>query len=143
VQTHQIIEKYQQKKSTAGILEPNSWDGIGYHAVIRRSGLVEMGRPEYWSGAHVKGHNHESLGVCLIGRDQYTNNQLESLRQLLRDWKSKYPSAEILGHRDLDSGKTCPNFDVSTGLKLVRLNDIHASSKQSKTNLVRSKEAIQ
>ena len=90
----------------------NGWSGIGYHAVIRRDGLIERGRPEYWHGAHVKGHNHESLGVCLVGRDQYTDQQLESLRMLLRDWKEKHPDAEIVGHCDLDSGKTCPNFDV-------------------------------
>lgn len=88
------------------------WDGIGYHAVIQRNGLIEMGRPEYWSGAHVKGHNHESLGVCLIGRDQFTHNQLESLKELLRDWKIKHPLAAVVGHRDLDDSKTCPNFDV-------------------------------
>ena len=93
------------------------WSGIGYHAVIRRSGLIERGRPEYWEGAHVRGHNHHSLGVCLIGRDQYTKDQLDSLRQLLRDWKIKYPDAVVLGHCDLDSGKTCPNFDVKHWVK--------------------------
>ena len=31
------------------------WDGIGYHKVINRSGKIENGRPEYWTGAHVKG----------------------------------------------------------------------------------------
>ena len=43
------------------------WDGIGYHKVIKRSGKVENGHPEYWIGAHVKGKNSISLGVCLIG----------------------------------------------------------------------------
>ena len=43
------------------------WDGIGYHKIINRSGKVENGRPEYWIGAHVKGKNDISLGVCLIG----------------------------------------------------------------------------
>lgn len=93
------------------------WDGIGYHAVIRRSGLIENGRPEYWAGAHVKGHNSKSIGVCLVGRDQYTKEQLESLRILLRGWKAKYPDAEVLGHCDLDPGKTCPNFDVKHWVK--------------------------
>lgn len=88
------------------------FDGIGYHAVIQRSGLVERGRPEYWSGAHVRGHNTDTLGVCLVGRDQFNDVQLNSLRLLLKDWKRKYPDAEVVGHCDLDSGKTCPNFDV-------------------------------
>ena len=91
----------------------NGWDGIGYHVVIKRDGAIEHGRPEYWAGAHVKGHNSESLGVCLIGRDQYTDNQLNSLQEVLRTWKIKYPTAATVGHRDLDPGKTCPNFDVA------------------------------
>ena len=90
----------------------NGWDGIGYNAVIRRSGLVEMGRPNYWPGSHVRGHNSESLGVCLVGRDSFTDSQWDSLFELISDWKAKYPDAEIVGHCDLDSRKTCPNFDV-------------------------------
>jgi hypothetical protein len=32
----------------------------------------------------------------------------------LRDWKTAYPAAEILGHCDFDyTDKTCPNFDVA------------------------------
>ena len=39
------------------------------------NGKIENGRPEYWIGAHVKGKNEISLGVCLIGRDNFTNKQ--------------------------------------------------------------------
>lgn len=90
------------------------WDGIGYHKVISRSGKIENGRPEFWVGAHVKGKNEMSLGVCLIGRDYFTKPQFLSLEKVLRDWKSLYPDAKILGHRDTNNtSKTCPNFDVS------------------------------
>ena len=44
------------------------WDGAGYHAIITRDGICHSGRPEYWQGAHVKGRNHDSVGVCLIWR---------------------------------------------------------------------------
>ena len=40
------------------------WDGIGYHKIINKDGSLENGRPEYWVGAHVKGKNEISLGVC-------------------------------------------------------------------------------
>ena len=91
------------------------WDGIGYHKIICRSGIIENGRPEYWVGAHVQGMNHESLGVCLIGKKLFTSNQFESLKKILSDWKRKYPNAKILGHRDsTKTTKTCPNFDVKT-----------------------------
>ena len=94
------------------------WDGIGYHKVICRSGKVENGRPEYWIGAHVKGKNDVSLGVCLIGRDDFTKAQFSSLETVLRGWKSLYPDAKILGHCDTgNTSKTCPNFDVDIWCK--------------------------
>ena len=42
------------------------WDGIGYHKIIRRNGVLENGRPEFWIGAHTYGLNDKSLGICLI-----------------------------------------------------------------------------
>ena len=59
----------------------NGWDGIGYHKVITRSGVIENGRPEFWIGAHVKGLNNSSLGVCLIGSTKFTNKQFISLKK--------------------------------------------------------------
>ena len=89
------------------------WDGIGYHAVILENGEIQRGRPDYWTGSHVRGHNRDSLGVCLIGEGgDATNEQLMSLLSIISEWKIKYPSAELFGHRDLDSKKTCPDFDV-------------------------------
>ena len=98
------------------------WNGIGYHKVILRSGRIENGRPEYWVGAHVKGKNEISLGVCLIGRDKFTDEQFLSLIEILKEWKSKYPKALIIGHRDTgDTHKTCPNFDVITWARNIDL----------------------
>ena len=89
------------------------WEGIGYHKVILRSGKIENGRPEFWIGAHVKGKNKNSLGVCLIGTDEFTNEQFLSLKKVLLKWKKKYPNAQIIGHRDaVVTSKTCPNFNV-------------------------------
>ncbi len=89
------------------------WDGIGYHKIINRDGLIENGRPEFWIGAHVYGLNNVSLGVCLIGRKKFTKPQYNSLEVVLLDWKKKYPKANIIGHRDaIETQKTCPNFDV-------------------------------
>ena len=51
------------------------WNGIGYHKVICRNGTIQNGRPEYWIGAHAKGVNQNSLGVCLIGRNKFSNIQ--------------------------------------------------------------------
>ncbi len=94
------------------------WDGIGYHKIICRSGNVENGRPEYWIGAHVKGKNHISLGVCLIGRDNFTKKQFISLERVLKSWKALHPQAKIVGHCETgNTSKTCPNFDVKNWCK--------------------------
>ena len=98
------------------------WEGIGYHKVILRSGKIENGRPEYWIGAHVKGKNNISLGVCLIGRDKFTKKQFYSLEKILRKWKFLYPKAQIIGHYETkNTKKTCPNFDVQQWTKLKNL----------------------
>lgn len=90
------------------------WDGVGYHRVISRDGIIEHGRPDYWVGAHVYEHNNESLGVCLIGRNDFTEAQMDALEMVLKDWKQRYPKAKICGHCDFDNTeKTCPNFDAS------------------------------
>ncbi len=90
------------------------WHGVGYHRVINRQGIVESGRPDYWQGAHVYGHNEISLGVCLIGRSGFTDEQFDALEQVLRAWRKMCPNAAICGHRDFSyTDKTCPNFDVA------------------------------
>lgn len=90
------------------------WHGVGYHRVIDRHGVVERGRPDYWQGAHVYGHNEISLGVCLIGRHVFTELQFDALESVLREWRQACPSATICGHRDFSyTEKTCPNFDVA------------------------------
>ncbi|MCE2516458.1 MAG: N-acetylmuramoyl-L-alanine amidase [Alphaproteobacteria bacterium] len=95
------------------------WHGVGYHRVICRDGTLEMGRPDYWVGAHVYEHNQESLGVCLIGRHDFTDAQMNALETLLKDWTARYPDAEIRGHCDFDNTtKTCPNFDARAWAKL-------------------------
>lgn len=88
------------------------WDGIGYHWVITDDGKRQAGRPEYWTGSHVKNHNTGSIGICLIGKDSFTDEQHSELVALTRELLSRYPGADILGHYQLDSGKTCPNIDI-------------------------------
>ena len=98
------------------------WNGVGYHRVICRDGRIERGRPDYWIGAHVKGFNEVSLGVCLIGRQDFTDSQFAALEAILRDWRYVYPDAEICGHRDFDyTNKTCPNFNVGQWCEKIGL----------------------
>lgn len=92
------------------------WDGIGYHWVITTDGKLQAGRPEYWQGAHASGHNENSIGICLIGTDEFNDDQWEILTNKLREYKIKYPDVKIIGHNEV-SDKTCPGFDVQAKLK--------------------------
>lgn len=88
------------------------WQCCGYHHVIRLDGTVENGRPLTMIGAHCVGFNESSIGICLIGRREFTLTQLASLRKLLSSYKKTFPQAEIYGHYELCRYKSCPNFNV-------------------------------
>lgn len=87
----------------------------GYHYIVRKSGVIEVGRPEGVAGAHVKGHNQRSIGVCWAGRMILDPRQRAALIGLLRDLCNRYGllSMQVVGHRELDPKKTCPNADMN------------------------------
>ncbi len=101
------------------------WNGVGYHDVIRRNGIVEQGRQENDVGAHVKGYNSISVGICLVGginedgspENNFTDNQMKSLIRLLRFYRVLFPSAAIVGHNQLNPHKACPSFNVGDWVK--------------------------
>lgn len=88
------------------------FDGIGYHYVIGEGGNIEKGRPDYWRGAHCKGFNHCSIGICMVGIDEFSPEQLRNCEIILVGLLNKFPNAEVVGHRDLDPSRDCPGFDV-------------------------------
>jgi N-acetylmuramoyl-L-alanine amidase len=98
------------------------WRDIGYHYIIKRDGTIEKGREDNVSGAHVRGHNTGSLGVCLVGGidnsgkpdSNFTRSQYAALERLLTDLSEAYGNPRITGHRMLDSGKPCPSFDIES-----------------------------
>jgi len=89
------------------------WQCIGYHYVIYLDGSVHVGRPEEMVGAHAVNQNEHSIGICLIGTDQFTPEQWAALTVLVTDLLKKYPKAAVVGHGDLPSvNKKCPGFNV-------------------------------
>jgi hypothetical protein len=90
---------------------------IGYHFVVYTRGAVATGRHVDEVGAHAAGYNATSLGVCLVGRDQFTIEQWNALKQLVDGLQKQYPQARVIGHCALNQDKTCPNFDVAEWLK--------------------------
>lgn len=96
------------------------WSTIGYHQVIRRSGDIEPGRSEHVAGAHVAGHNADSIGICLVGGiddkgrpdANFTRAQWAALEHLVKQHLVRHPGAKVSGHRDWTDAKACPSFDV-------------------------------
>ena len=99
------------------------FDDIGYHYVIDLDGTIEKGRDEELVGAHCKGHNATSIGICYVGgcdknmkpKDTRTPEQKRSMLSLVRKLVNKYkiPVTQIWAHHDFDKHKACPSFDVS------------------------------
>lgn len=114
---------------------------IGYHFVLDLDGMIWTGRHLDEVGAHVAGHNGDSVGICLVGgierEARYTAAQWASLWALVNALTDRLgvPMAPggrmgVCGHRDLspDSDgdgqvephewlKTCPGFSVSAWLR--------------------------
>ena len=100
------------------------WREIGYHYVIRRSGMMEAGS-RHWTeyGAHASGENKDSLGVCYIGTRWPTLNQVDSLLALFgtiyMNWgihpQQWYP------HYEFNSQKTCPGISIHVIRRLLEL----------------------
>ena len=107
------------------------WNDIGYHFVIGNgypenssdylfdyNGSLEIGRSIKLSGSHCRGMNSTSIGICLIGVDEFTEEQYDTLFDTVVDLMEKYniPVENVIGHNETKSGqkqgKTCPNFNV-------------------------------
>lgn len=111
----------------------NGWDGIGYHYVIIDDkhgkfpdGTLQIGRDIRKPGAHVKGLNHMSAGICCVGHGDitpFTRKQTESLIALVSDLLTRFDLTpdRVIGHREVNrlaregiigrefaTSKTCP-----------------------------------
>jgi len=110
-----------------GVMEIDQWhrdrgfNSIGYHFVIRRDGTREQGRDIKLAGAHAKGHNQDSIGICLVGgidgagksEANFTFMQYITLSTIISEIRNFHGDIEVLGHRDLEGvNKDCPCFNV-------------------------------
>lgn len=99
----------------------NGWSDIGYHYVIELDGRVREGRPVERVGAHVKGENGRSIGICYVGgidasetpKDTRTPAQKTALYELTTDLLERFPGATIHGHNEF-AAKACPSFNVQS-----------------------------
>ena len=90
-----------------------NFSDVGYHYFIRKDGTIQKGRNWEKIGAHCKGQNKASIGICLSGRHKFTTRQFEALEHTLERLTDAFSELPVHGHYEF-SEKTCPNFDVST-----------------------------
>lgn len=118
--THPPFGVVQRGKKYKG----NGWDHIGYHLVILNgwisrsiyneefNGHIETGRPfdnnseidNEEIGAHVKGYNKNTVGVCFIGRSgHFSDEQLESAYYVIAMLKKQFgQDTKVKQHSDYD-----------------------------------------
>ena len=97
------------------------WVNKGYHRCIKANGEVVTLAPDEAICNGVAGYNSVSLHVSYIGGinfhgdpiDNRTQGQKDALSMVLHEWRAKYPTAKILGHRDFPKvAKACPSFNA-------------------------------
>ena len=96
----------------------NGWSGIGYHFFITKDGKIYRGRPELSIGAHCKGFNNNSIGLCVQGNymiETMPKAQLETLQTLCEFLINKYLIKSIKFHKDLNN-TNCPGINFPTNL---------------------------
>jgi hypothetical protein len=109
-------------------VEEKGWDDIGYHYGIEwadHDNIILQGRKPNRKGAHclAAGRNSDSLGVCVVGDYDVVPPDpakygitIEFLAMLC--FIFQIPPEEVYGHREFESGKTCPG--LAWGLDEVR-----------------------
>ena len=102
------------------------WKSPGYHYLIDIHGNIHHLHPESLVANGAYGFNHNSVHVGYIGgtskkgifMDTRTTEQKQAMFMLLYCIKTRYPTANILGHRNLKGhNKACPCFDAQKEYK--------------------------
>jgi len=136
------------------------WRDIGYHWIILNGhfeygayrpefdGCLQPGRPIEEPGAHCRGHNADSIGICLIGPRAETGldygfsiAQYRALAELvaaysLGGWEGMgpFPYLEVVGHGALDPHKTCPVFDTDWWRRKYLLKEMMGQRAKTKAH---------
>lgn len=117
---------------------------VGYHFVIKLDGTLQKGRYIKDTGAHAKGYNYNSIGICYIGgldkngkpKDTRTEAQKITMKGVIGAIRSVFDESviQVVGHRDLSTDlngdgvispsewmKSCPCFDAKKEYNLIEI----------------------
>ena len=101
---HWVVTNCYPTEENYKYMQPDiSWDG-----------LVHKGRDEKFAGAHVRGHNQETIGVCIVGAGgEFSSRQLISAAKLCNNLLARFCNCQgVKGHYEFDSEKECPCLDM-------------------------------
>ena len=130
---YSFLKKYDTPQKQRDVIDQwhrnNGWSGIGYHAVcgyvmdgnkIKKVEIVP-GRDKSKIGAHVKGHNTGTLGICMLnikphnGITVFEDYFPEVVKKEVKEWIKSLPGIEkVSGHNDYTNLKECPGFKVDS-----------------------------
>jgi len=125
-----------KKWHTDPLPKGRGWSHIGYHYVVCNSfptynswkdkqpdlnnmGLIQISLDEKIAGIHCVGDNWDSIGICMIGVKDFSDDVIQSTRKLIKNLLNKYnlTPKDVWGHYERQSGikqgKTCPNIDMN------------------------------
>ena len=111
----------------ARIWKARGWRTGGYHYIIYPNGECEYAIPIQLVSNGCRGHNANAINVAYVGgidahgrpTDNRTAEQTDTMVLLLMQLKAKFPTAQIIGHREIwgrnptQWHKMCPCFDVA------------------------------
>jgi hypothetical protein len=113
------------------------WKGIGYHRVVRLNGEIERGRQDKEQGAHTRGLNSRSIGICFSGHGDYhpwTEKQKISGLWLINILMKRFsiPPQNVIGHREAGSIRGVPDPHKTCPGKLIDMDVVRDSVRRER-----------
>jgi len=103
-----ILHHAESKSCTVldvdGWHKARGWLCIGYQYFVRKTGIIDTGRPENAEGAHCPGYNSHSIGICAEG--EYMTEDMPAVQkaaivELCKHLCTKYHIVNIKGHGEV------------------------------------------
>ena len=118
---------------------------IGYNYFIDTHGVVTNTRQIGEETMAQKGHNFDTISICLAGNfnEEYPSwSQNASLRYLIRRLKEQYPNVNITTHRDLQENRVCPGNLFTDEYMTSILTEPTPEEKEKQTKIMEMQSTI-